>query len=156
MSNSLWSRGPQPTKLLCPWNFPRKYTGVDFHFLLPGIFLTQGLNLHVLHPLHWQVDSLPLCSFRHLPSGIIQALSEIKILFPKCSSEQWFPLTWTPYMLWYDLSRYLSPYKYPNHLETLPGVLWIFSTIEPMGYSHEFRVYVSTVSSWLLNAERDS
>ena len=34
----------QPTRLLCPWNFPVKNTGVDCHFLLPGIFLTQGLN----------------------------------------------------------------------------------------------------------------
>ena len=30
------------------------------HFLLQGIFLTQGLNLHLSHILHWQVDSLPL------------------------------------------------------------------------------------------------
>ena len=27
----------------------------------PGIFLTQGSNLPLLCPLHWQVDSLPLC-----------------------------------------------------------------------------------------------
>ena len=27
--------------------------------LLQGIFLTQGLNPHLLHLLHWQVDSLP-------------------------------------------------------------------------------------------------
>ena len=26
-----------------------------------GIFLTQGSNLHFLHPLHWQVVSSPLC-----------------------------------------------------------------------------------------------
>ena len=26
-----------------------------------GIFLTQGSNLHLLHLLQWQVDSLPLC-----------------------------------------------------------------------------------------------
>ena len=31
------------------------------NFLLQGIFLTQGLNLHLLHLLHWQVDSLLLC-----------------------------------------------------------------------------------------------
>ena len=29
-------------------------------FLLQEIFLTQGWNLHVLHLLNWQVDSLPL------------------------------------------------------------------------------------------------
>ena len=36
--------------------FPGKNTGVDFHFLLQGIFPTQGLNPRLLH---WQVDSLP-------------------------------------------------------------------------------------------------
>ena len=30
------------------------------HVLLHGIFLTQGLNLHLLHLLHWQAVSLPL------------------------------------------------------------------------------------------------
>ena len=29
------------------------------HFLLQGTFVTQGLNLHVLHLLHWQADYLP-------------------------------------------------------------------------------------------------
>ena len=40
--------------LLCPWDFPGKITGAGCHFLLQGIFLTQGLNLRLLH---WQVDS---------------------------------------------------------------------------------------------------
>ena len=30
------------------------------HFLLQGIFLTQGLNPHFFHLLHWLADSLPL------------------------------------------------------------------------------------------------
>ena len=30
------------------------------HFLLQGIFPTQGSDTHLLHPLHWQTDSLPL------------------------------------------------------------------------------------------------
>jgi len=30
--------GLQPTRLLCPWNFPGKNTGVGCHFLLQGIF----------------------------------------------------------------------------------------------------------------------
>ena len=34
----------QPTRLLCPWNFSGKNTGVGCCFLLQGIFLTQGLN----------------------------------------------------------------------------------------------------------------
>ena len=43
--------------LLCPWDFPGKNTGVGSHFLLQGIFPTQGLNPCLLH---WQADSLPL------------------------------------------------------------------------------------------------
>ena len=33
--------------------------GVGCHALLQGIFLTQGLNLRLLHLLHWQAGSLP-------------------------------------------------------------------------------------------------
>jgi len=50
-----------PTRLLCPWEFPGKKTGVGCHFLLQGIFMTQGLNPHLLQLMHWQVNSLPLC-----------------------------------------------------------------------------------------------
>ena len=39
---------------------PGKNTGTGCHFLLQGIFPTQGLNPRLLHLLHWQVDSLPL------------------------------------------------------------------------------------------------
>ena len=38
-----------PTRLLCPWDSPGKNTWVGSHFLLQGIFLTQGLNLGLLH-----------------------------------------------------------------------------------------------------------
>ena len=41
-------------------NFPGKNAGVRCHFVLMGIFLTQGSNPHLLCLLHWQVDSLPL------------------------------------------------------------------------------------------------
>ena len=50
-----------PARLLCPWDFPGKNTGVGCHFLLQGIFPTQGLNPCLLCSLHWQADSLPLC-----------------------------------------------------------------------------------------------
>ena len=48
-------------RLLCPWDFLGKITGVGGHFLLQGIFPTQRLNLSLLH---WQADSLPL-----MPTG---------------------------------------------------------------------------------------
>ena len=38
-----------PTRLLCPWNSPGKNTRVSCHFLLQGIFPTQGSNLGLLH-----------------------------------------------------------------------------------------------------------
>ena len=47
--NSLQPHGPQPTRLLCPWDFPGKDTGVGCHFLLQGTFLTQGSNPGLLH-----------------------------------------------------------------------------------------------------------
>ena len=34
VSDPLWPHGPKPTRLLCPWNFPGKNTGVGCHFLL--------------------------------------------------------------------------------------------------------------------------
>ena len=49
-----------PPRLLCPWDSLGKNTGVGCHFLLQGIFHTQGLNLCFLCLLHSQVDSLPL------------------------------------------------------------------------------------------------
>ena len=52
--NSLQSRELEPTRLLCPWDFPGKNTEVGCHFLLQGIFLTQGSNPHRLR---WQAGS---------------------------------------------------------------------------------------------------
>ena len=40
--------------------FQARNTGVTCHFLLQGIFPTQGLNLCLLKLLHWQADSLLL------------------------------------------------------------------------------------------------
>ena len=40
----LQPHGLQPARLLCPWDSLSKNIGVGCHFLLPGIFLTQGLN----------------------------------------------------------------------------------------------------------------
>ena len=55
VSNSLRPHGLQPARLLCPWDFPGKNIGAGCHFLLQGIFPTQGLNPGLLH-----------CSYMHL------------------------------------------------------------------------------------------
>ena len=49
-----------PPRLLYSWDFPGKNTGVGCHFLLQGIFPTQGSNPNLLSLLHWEVDSLLL------------------------------------------------------------------------------------------------
>ena len=71
---TLW--GPMdcmyPASFLCQWNFPGENTGAGCHFLLQGIFPTQGLNLSHPRLLHWQADSLPL---NHLGSLFLRPTS---------------------------------------------------------------------------------
>ena len=54
VSDSLQPSGPEPARLLCPWDSPGKNTGVGCHFFLQGIFPTQGSNLSLL-----QADAFP-------------------------------------------------------------------------------------------------
>ena len=76
----------KPARLLCPWDFPGKNTGVGGHSLLQGIFPTQGSNPHLLHwrqiLYHWTTsealeDSMMvskwLCSGPH--NGHLQRMS---------------------------------------------------------------------------------
>ena len=49
VSDSLRSHGLWSTRFLCPWNSPGKNTGVGCHFLLQGIFPTQGSILGLPH-----------------------------------------------------------------------------------------------------------
>ena len=54
---------------LLPMEFSRhRNTGVGCHFLLQGIFPTQGSNPCLLSLLHWQVDSLSLAPPRKPPA----------------------------------------------------------------------------------------
>ena len=52
-----WTVGRQAPLFM---GFSSKNTGVGCHFLLQGIFPTQGLNPCLLRLLRRQVDSLPL------------------------------------------------------------------------------------------------
>ena len=49
MSNSSWPHGLQPIRLLCPWDFPGKSTGVGCHCLLWFCSLFIPIN-HILKP----------------------------------------------------------------------------------------------------------
>ena len=57
MSDSFETPRTVAARFLYSWDFPGENTGVGCHFLLQGIFLTQGSNSHLLH---WQVESLAL------------------------------------------------------------------------------------------------
>ena len=57
MSKSFRPHGLLPTRLLCPWEFPGKSTGVGCHFLIQEIIPTQELNPCLLR---WQKGSLLL------------------------------------------------------------------------------------------------
>ena len=65
----------EPARLLSPWDFPGKNSGVGWHFLLQGIFLTQGLNPHLLH---WQANSLLQGSPRVNDRGSLSVLMTVE------------------------------------------------------------------------------
>ena len=65
------------TRLLCSWDALGKNTGVGCHFLLRGIFPTQGSNPCPLYLLHWQAGSLPLALPGKSHSG--KRLSNLKV-----------------------------------------------------------------------------
>ena len=60
---------PMDCRLLCPWNFPGKNTGVGCHFLIQRIFPTQGLNLYLLCLLLFFWEELILYHRATFPSG---------------------------------------------------------------------------------------
>ena len=75
-----------------PWYFSDKNTRVSCHFLLQGIFRTQGSNPRLLHLLHWPADSLPLATWEaHITCNsafnyclwYLHMVSCIGILLPK-------------------------------------------------------------------------
>ena len=49
VSNFLWPRALQPTRLLCPWDSPGQNTRVGSHSLLQGIFPSQGSSPGLPH-----------------------------------------------------------------------------------------------------------
>ena len=61
----------QPTRLLCPSDFPGKNTEVGCHFFLQGIFPTQESNSCLLH---WQADTLPLSHQGSQVSAVLSGL----------------------------------------------------------------------------------
>ena len=81
------------TKLLRPWDFQGKSTGVGCHFLLQGIFPTQGSNPGLSHCRqtlyclrHWIIDTRNYFSCRILILAYI-TLGYLSIIFLNGASE---------------------------------------------------------------------
>ena len=72
--DSLQPHGLQPTRLLCPWDSAGKNSGVGCHVVS---FPTQGLNLSLLHLLHWQVNSSPLGKPGATLEGVIKSIVSV-------------------------------------------------------------------------------
>ena len=74
------------TRLLCPWDSPGKHTGVDCHFLLQRIFLTQRSNPHLLH------CRQILCCLSHQGSHTSSMMHKQQIVRSPCV--YFFPRKW--------------------------------------------------------------
>ena len=79
-SDSVQPHGLQPARLLCPWDSPGKNTGVDCHALLQGIFLTQGLNPHLLHLLHYRQSLYSLNDYKICPQRVSSLKRQARLL----------------------------------------------------------------------------
>ena len=139
MSDFVRPHRRQPTRLLCPWGFPGKNTGVGYHFLLQGIFPSQRSNsglLHcrlILYPLSvlwlvaqlcWTLSKLLDCS---LPGFSVHDILQLRILewvaMPS-SRESSHPRDQTQVsrrlfmvrQILYGLSHQGSPYPWEMHL----------------------------------------
>ena len=106
-------------QVICPWDFPGKNTGVGCHFLLQGIFLTQGSNLHLLHCLAGSI------SLSHQGSPRIEyQFSSVQFLSPV----RLFATPWTAaHQASLSINNSQSPLKLMSIESVMPSnhlILW--------------------------------
>ena len=71
-----------PTRLLCPWDFPGKNTGVGCYFLLQGIFPTQEWNQGLLHCRHFFTVLSHGGSYLTVQEVNVKSLSRVRLCDP--------------------------------------------------------------------------
>ena len=74
MSNSFVTPWTVARQSPLSMGFPRKENWRGCHFLLQGIFPTQGSNLHLPH---WQVDSYHLVTWKPKDEGVCVSRSVV-------------------------------------------------------------------------------
>ena len=78
--SSLQTYRLQPTRLLCPWNYPGKKTGMGCHAFPQGIFPTQGLKpgllnyRRILDHLSYQGSPVQVSGYKTVLLGQIQSV----------------------------------------------------------------------------------
>ena len=77
-------------------------------FLLLGIFLTQGSNLHLLCLLHWQTDSLPLCNLGSPLECFISVRYLKQIEWQNVETEKGWPVGMWVFLVLLCVSMYLK------------------------------------------------
>ena len=116
-----WSvvHGPCSTRLLCPWISPGKNTGVGCHFLLQGIFPTQGSNLRLLCGrqilYHWAAREVK----PFIPWASLILLWKHYNLVHWCPLGSWFPILCSDHVMVINLNTRLFP--------TYQNICWLGS-----------------------------
>ena len=127
------------SKLLCSWNSPGKNTGVGCHFLLQGIFLTQGSNPRLLRLLYWQGSSLPL---RHQGNPLRTFISFLSVF-----------LNSSPWCMWNN-NNFVLFLKYENVLST-ESLSWklrmktLPKCCQPIFQGAEIKLRTPKIEVWL-------
>ena len=134
MSDPLGHYGPQPARLLCPWDSPGMNTRVGYHALLKGIFSTQESNPHLLH---WQASSLPLAS-----PGKPSSDNKFSQTYAYDCELYWRISLWNLGTIWSD-----SCWKIACHPQGVWSLLWHFVSIIP--FKHH-----SNPGKWVLFSRR--
>ena len=136
VSNSWRPQGLQPARLLlCPWKFPGKKTGVGCHFLLQGIFPTQGSNLHLLclHcrwiPYLLGHQGSPLIHLHILKNSFRQCCKFLTVMYSTWSSPLLAPWTLLP-----DALGSMLGLQFPS---SATHFLWLLLCLEPSDWRTE-------------------
>ena len=89
-------------------NFSRQEYWSGCHFLLQGIFLTQGSKPHLVCLLHWQVDSLPLLRLEPILNSQYGTTPQVQSFYwllwttPIMEGPVFCPC-WNRYLLWMQI-----------------------------------------------------
>ena len=134
VSGSLW---PQSLYGI----FPGKNTGVGYHFLLQGIFQTQGSNPHILRLpslLHWQADSSPLN-----PSVSMQSLLSYQWHFSGTVTKKFFF-----FFIYREIQQTLNSQSYSEKEKQswMYQAAWLQRTLQ--SYSKQDYIILALAHKW--------